>query len=162
MLELLNKKYDELKIYIKYNKNHIYDEELNDVIVSFYTAVLGYYAAKIDLGINTDVTEKLKDKIMLESFDKKLIDKLDLNEYMNYFININSESKRASIYDSIHFLKITKNVDSEILKNIKTDFDDAYLKTAINKNQNKLNIKNQNKIGKIYIKSCKLIDKDKK
>lgn len=153
MLDLLNKKYTELEEKIK-NKNNI-DMD----VISIYTSILGYYAAKIDLQVNMNSTEKLKDKIMIQSFDKKLIQKLNLSEYMDNFIKVNSDSLRREFYDSIDFLKLTNHINGTILIDLKEDFDSAYLATVLNQRQEKLNIKEQNKIYKKHQKIYKKIEK---
>ena len=128
-------------------------------VISIYTSILGYYAAKIDLQVNMNSTEKLKDKIMIQSFDKKLIQKLNLSEYMDNFIKVNSDSLRREFYDSIDFLKLTNHINGTILIDLKEDFDSAYLATVLNQRQEKLNIKEQNKIYKKHQKIYKKIEK---
>ena len=158
MLEILNREYDELKTYIKCNADGKYDEKINNKILSLYCYILGYYSAKIDLNVN-DSVERLKDKINLEFYDKKLIERLKLCTCLNYFVRPNSECKRAEFYDAIHFLKLGKHIDGTDLENLKKSFDDAYLATVLNKNRNKLSNRQQNKIYKIHKKSYKIIDK---
>ena len=137
MLDLLNFKYDELKIYIKYNKDKRYEQEINNEIISLCSSILGYYSAKLDLKVNADNTERLKDKIMLQSFDKKLLEKLNISSYLDNFININSESKRGEFYSTLDFLELKNHLDSSILTIIKESYDDAYLKTLLNIRQSK-------------------------
>ena len=161
MLDLLNFKYDELKIYIKYNKDKRYEQEINNEIISLYSSILGYYSAKLDLKVNADNTERLKDKIMLQSFDKKLLEKLNISSYLDNFININSESKRGEFYSTLDFLELKNHLDSSILTIIRESYDDAYLKTLLNIRQNKLDKKNQNRIYQLHEKSIGLIKKCK-
>ena len=158
MLELLNKKYDELKPYLKMNKEEN-SKELNDKIVSLYCSILGYYSAKLDLGVNSDSTERLKDKINLESYDKKIVEKLDLSEYLDHLVRSNAESKRVEFYDTLDYLKVSYHFFDNTLDNLKNDFDDAYLKTVLNIKQKKLDVKAQKKIYKTHEKGYKLIKK---
>ena len=162
MLDLLSKKYGALKIYAKYNKDGKYDEEINDEIISLYTSILGYYSAKMDFTLSDDYTEKLQDKIMLESYDKKLLKKTLLDGYIDYFINPNSKSKKSEFYSTIRFLKITKNKDEETLKELKQNYDDAYLATVLNIKNGNFTKKYRNKVYKIHQKSNKIVEKELK
>lgn len=157
MINLLNEKYDRLKVYIKYNRDGRYNEELNDEIISIYASVLGYYSAKIDLNYSENNTESLEDKIMLQSYDKKLIQKLNLTDYIDNFIKPNAESKRAEFYDTILLLKENSNLDKGLIGNIKDSYDNGYLVTVLNKKQNKLNAHIKKKIYKNHEKSYKMI-----
>ena len=159
MINLLSEKYDKLKIYIKYNSDGKYNEEINDEIISFYATILGYYSAKIDMNYSKNSTERLQDKIMLQSYDNKLVQKLNLTDYIDCFINLKAESKRGDFDGTILFLKRTCDLEKENLKIVKDSYDNGYLITVLNEKKNKLNSNLKKKIYKKHEKSYKMIEK---
>ena len=154
MINYLKEEYKKLKIYIKNNKNNQNNELIKKEKISFYLAVLAYYSAKLDLNICED---RLKDKIILQRYDRLLLEEMDLEEIMDNFINIQSESKRGYFYDTLDFLKIANHINESILIDIKDKYDSAYLTTALNNIQKKLDKKTINKICKVQEKGYKLI-----
>lgn len=159
MINLISEKYDKLKIYMKYNKDGKYNTDIDDEIVSLYATILGYYSAKLDMNYSENSTESLKDKIMLQSYDKKLVQKLNLEDYLDCFIHYNVESKRGEFNDTISFLKKTCDLDKDDLNMVKNNYDNGYLVTVLNDRQNKLNSNVKKKIYKKHKKGDKMLSK---
>ena len=159
MKNILIKKYEKIKKLIKEKSGNNKDKIIEEKIL-LYTTILSYYSAKLDLKMSDN---RLIDKILLNKYDKILVDTMNLNEVLDSFVNSRNENKRASFYDTIHFLELTIQIVPEMLREIKDEYDAGYLATVLNYNQgiltnheNKIIDKKNKKIQKILCKYDKL------